>query len=219
MLAALAFAVPAAHASTQTLYLDSHDMADDGTSGPVSTPNVLRDGAFYLVEVKGTYSIWAAPVWLADPGCGQPGSAPYYASPGVDNGQTGLDAETVFAGPGASFACANGAQVPRHIDAFKVDTGTGPQHIEPLFGPFDRPAMFHTYFYLLRGHGDNAAFAFSLRDQPTHDNYGQLKIVVRGTDRDDCKSGGWKEFGVFKNQGDCVSYQATDGRNKPAWDH
>jgi hypothetical protein len=33
---------------------------------------------------------------------------------------------------------------------------------------------------------------------------------------DDCKSGGWQEFGVFKNQGDCVSYVATGGNNQPA---
>jgi hypothetical protein len=34
---------------------------------------------------------------------------------------------------------------------------------------------------------------------------------------DDCKQGGWETFGgVFKNQGDCVSYVVTDGRNAPA---
>jgi hypothetical protein len=31
----------------------------------------------------------------------------------------------------------------------------------------------------------------------------------------DCKNGGWQAFDVFKNQGDCVSYVATDGRNAP----
>jgi hypothetical protein len=31
----------------------------------------------------------------------------------------------------------------------------------------------------------------------------------------DCKSGGWQTFGVFKNQGDCVSYVATKGKNPP----
>ena len=31
-----------------------------------------------------------------------------------------------------------------------------------------------------------------------------------------CKDGGWKVFGVFKNQGDCVSYVATKGKNPPA---
>lgn len=34
--------------------------------------------------------------------------------------------------------------------------------------------------------------------------------------KDDCKKGGWEQYGVFKNQGDCVSYVATDGRNAPA---
>lgn len=34
---------------------------------------------------------------------------------------------------------------------------------------------------------------------------------------DDCKQGGWETFGgVFKNQGDCVSYVVTGGRNAPA---
>jgi hypothetical protein len=36
------------------------------------------------------------------------------------------------------------------------------------------------------------------------------------TSKDQCKSGGWKTFGVFKNQGDCVSFVATKGKNPPA---
>jgi hypothetical protein len=31
-----------------------------------------------------------------------------------------------------------------------------------------------------------------------------------------CKEGGWQNFGLFKNQGDCVSYVATGGTNPPA---
>jgi hypothetical protein len=38
------------------------------------------------------------------------------------------------------------------------------------------------------------------------------------TDKGECKNGGWEEFGVFRNQGDCVSYTATGGRNAPAGD-
>jgi hypothetical protein len=34
--------------------------------------------------------------------------------------------------------------------------------------------------------------------------------------KDDCKKDGWMSFGVFKNQGDCVSFVATEGRNLPA---
>jgi hypothetical protein len=36
------------------------------------------------------------------------------------------------------------------------------------------------------------------------------------TRKDHCKNGGWRSYGVFKNQGDCVSYVATGGRNPPA---
>ena len=31
----------------------------------------------------------------------------------------------------------------------------------------------------------------------------------------DCKQGGWESYGVFKNQGDCVSWVSTGGRNTP----
>jgi len=36
------------------------------------------------------------------------------------------------------------------------------------------------------------------------------------TTKDQCKKGGWKEFGVFKHQGDCVSFVATNGKNSPS---
>ena len=36
------------------------------------------------------------------------------------------------------------------------------------------------------------------------------------TSKDECKNDGWRTFGVFKNQGDCVSFVATRGRNSPA---
>ncbi len=36
------------------------------------------------------------------------------------------------------------------------------------------------------------------------------------TSKDQCKNGGWRNFGVFKNQGDCVSFVATGGKNPPA---
>jgi hypothetical protein len=37
------------------------------------------------------------------------------------------------------------------------------------------------------------------------------------TNKDQCKSNGWKTFGsTFKNQGDCVSFVATHGKNQPS---
>jgi hypothetical protein len=34
--------------------------------------------------------------------------------------------------------------------------------------------------------------------------------------KDQCKNGGWRHFPGFKNQGDCVSFVATGGKNPPA---
>lgn len=35
------------------------------------------------------------------------------------------------------------------------------------------------------------------------------------TDKEQCKKSGWETYGVFKNQGDCVSFVATQGKNQP----
>ncbi|HET7571329.1 MAG TPA: hypothetical protein VFJ77_01525 [Gaiellaceae bacterium] len=55
------------------------------------------------------------------------------------------------------------------------------------------------------------------------DNSGSLTVDVYRinplpTNGDQCKKDGWKQYGVFKNQGDCVSFVATGGRNLPAYD-
>lgn len=36
------------------------------------------------------------------------------------------------------------------------------------------------------------------------------------TSKDQCKEDGWKSYGVFKNEGDCVSFVATGGKNGPS---
>jgi hypothetical protein len=35
-------------------------------------------------------------------------------------------------------------------------------------------------------------------------------------DTAECKNGGWQSYGIFKNQGDCVSFIATGDKNPPA---
>jgi hypothetical protein len=35
------------------------------------------------------------------------------------------------------------------------------------------------------------------------------------TSKEQCKHGGWQTFGIFRNQGDCVSFVATGGKNPP----
>jgi hypothetical protein len=36
------------------------------------------------------------------------------------------------------------------------------------------------------------------------------------TTKEQCNNGGWQAYGIFKNQGDCVSFVATGGKNPPA---
>jgi hypothetical protein len=36
------------------------------------------------------------------------------------------------------------------------------------------------------------------------------------TTKDQCKKGSWTTYGIFKNQGDCVSFVATKGKNPPS---
>lgn len=44
----------------------------------------------------------------------------------------------------------------------------------------------------------------------------QTTLIVP-TSKDQCKDGGWESFGgIFKNQGDCVSFVATGGKNLPS---
>lgn len=53
--------------------------------------------------------------------------------------------------------------------------------------------------------------------------YGSLAVVEAFTPappmpstRDECRNEGWRSFGVFKNQGDCISYAVTHGGNPPS---
>jgi hypothetical protein len=47
------------------------------------------------------------------------------------------------------------------------------------------------------------------------DLYMTTREQVLPATKDECKKGGWERFGVFENQGDCVSWVATGGKNLP----
>jgi hypothetical protein len=50
-------------------------------------------------------------------------------------------------------------------------------------------------------------------DEPCVDIYPEPTLP---TSKDQCRNGGWKTYGVFKNQGDCVSFVATGEKNQPS---
>lgn len=43
-----------------------------------------------------------------------------------------------------------------------------------------------------------------------------VEAVPLPTTKEQCKNGGWQVFGIFKNQGDCISFVATKGKNLPS---
>jgi hypothetical protein len=45
--------------------------------------------------------------------------------------------------------------------------------------------------------------------------FDKVELSSLPTSKDQCKNGGWRSFNVFKNQGDCVSFVATKGKNPP----
>ena len=49
-----------------------------------------------------------------------------------------------------------------------------------------------------------------------NDLYMTTRAQIFPTTKDECKTGGWERFGIYTNQGDCVSYVATNGNNPPA---
>jgi hypothetical protein len=44
----------------------------------------------------------------------------------------------------------------------------------------------------------------------------QLLVTCLPSSKDECKNGAWRSYDVFKNQGDCISFVATGGKNQPA---
>ena len=61
----------------------------------------------------------------------------------------------------------------------------------------------------------------SLVANPLQEDFNRNEIgdacdtVVAPVEKEECENGGWMLFTVFINQGDCVSYVATNGENEP----
>jgi hypothetical protein len=62
--------------------------------------------------------------------------------------------------------------------------------------------------------GDGGTSWFCYTD--LFDSHFKTYLAPSPTSKDQCKNGGWRDFGVFENQGDCVSFVATGGKNPPA---
>jgi len=75
-----------------------------------------------------------------------------------------------------------------------------------------------TYTPAAVGSGKHKLTASYSGDGTHNPSAAQTEVIVKAplpTSKDQCKNGGWRSFGVFKNQGDCVSFVASHGKNPP----
>ena len=138
---------------------------------------VLEDGADYVIEVQGTFSVWDFST--IDPGwCkGTPGEAPLNPSPTRLNGLVMFDANAVFAIQVGHPRCDDDEDVPYPTPVFtmSLDGGETFAHVPPTPAGFDES---HTYTYEVVGTGE--PIGFRLGDVEASDNYGVLRIKVSG---------------------------------------
>jgi hypothetical protein len=103
---------------------------------------------------------------------------------------------------------ADGGGVESGLDSFEWAETLGPAGGAPIPGPSDCSAF-------------PGPFARSIWSPPggVVNDFGDLIVIDTQpplpTTKEQCKDGGWRNFPVFKNQGDCVSFVATGGKNPP----
>lgn len=165
----------------ECFYLDTYSPAHttnapDGNPwvlGPVYTNSVLASGQAYLITVSGDVSLWFQSVWTeAGAVSGTPGTYPAYPSQDTTNGNTGFDAECLFAFPG-TFT------VPQAFfgnQTISLNGGGAWQALPMMGGQSCHPD--HVYRFLVEGQGQKLGFRYT-DSGPTSDNSGEFKICVQ----------------------------------------
>jgi hypothetical protein len=132
-------------------------------------------------------------------------------------GQWGY-ADAAFNSPDSSWATHNQGGGPPYNDPnwgiLQINGQT------PNWGAYSADHTYQTQFT-----GASASFLIPDAEPGAvdwyYDNFGSLTVDVyrvntAPTSDMQCKNNGWKAYGVFKNQGDCVSFVATGAKNLPA---
>jgi hypothetical protein len=109
---------------------------------------------------------------------------------------------------------------PLPPDPDPVSGGWGPVRGVVPFSLEENILTFSASLGLISDHSVDGHFAYELllTQYGATSQFLQSESVVRPsrlTSKEQCKNGGWQTFGVFKNQGDCVSFVETGGRNPP----
>jgi hypothetical protein len=100
------------------------------------------------------------------------------------------------------------------LGSFTVPAGfTGPLTLDVSFPPISGPTYAVTIRVTNEVPGGGGAHTLAYAGNLAH----SIELFATlATTKAQCKKGGWRDFGVFKNQGDCVSFVATGGKNPPS---
>ena len=109
--------------------------------------------------------------------------------------------DVAYAGAPTQAGCLYGAYpAERGTQTATVDLGPAP--LEP--GAYPVLAQYQQVYYCGQYYSPDGGSAIAT-------------VIVAPQQKADCKKQGYQAFGgIFKNQGDCVSFVATGGRNAPA---
>ena len=55
---------------------------------------------------------------------------------------------------------------------------------------------------------------YAVSDDFLYSELSETEPILPAT-TEQCKNDAWKAYGVFKNEGDCVSFVETEGKNEP----
>ena len=91
--------------------------------------------------------------------------------------------------------------------------GSGQQVGPDCNKALDTPGISRGAF--LRQPGAHAIRTETIATAPSSPS-GQGCIRVASISKEQCREGGWERYGIFKNQGDCISFVVSGGMNPPA---
>ena len=121
-----------------------------------------------------------------------------------------FDVSFVFGGPVTCLA------VSGHTAVINFQDQIGPFGIVTITVLDGAPDMFDLVAFGRSPSDCSPAGPSSLAATLPHGGISVIDAPPLPTFAEQCKGGSWRTFGVFRNQGDCVSFVATRGKNPPS---
>jgi hypothetical protein len=216
LLAALALAAAASADPTRTVTVQT----GPGTSGTDPNVQASTDGTTwyqaYEITPNARYSTLPGTGWDSAAPNGNTGLGTFYY-------QTTISIPSNAVNPTLSGAFYSDNQGTAYVNGTQVAQNNPCGGGTPEYADYGFQGAAPTSFSAALSPGENT-LSFSVNNCGAVsglDFTATATYTLYPTDKDQCKDGGWQNFTdasgtAFKNQGDCVSYVATGGRNTAA---